>query len=98
MTPQVLEEYKDLISDTTADLKEHLQQLDDTILRLSSGPSTSEYSEDASDEWQAIMEEKQSTQQGLKICAQLSAQIELVEPALRGNGKSLYRPSAHHWD
>lgn len=46
-------------------------------------------------EWMAMVEEKQSTQEGLKICSQLSAQIEQLESASKEHPQFLQQPSAH---
>ncbi|KAH8779926.1 hypothetical protein F5883DRAFT_626228 [Diaporthe sp. PMI_573] len=46
-------------------------------------------------EWMAMLEEKQSTQQGLKICSQLSAQIEQLESTPKEHPQFLQQPSAH---
>jgi chromosome segregation ATPase len=46
-------------------------------------------------EWQAILEEKTSTQHGLFLCAQLSAQIEHFESTSQESSTFMNRPSAH---
>ncbi|KAF9765000.1 hypothetical protein IL306_002696 [Fusarium sp. DS 682] len=79
--PNVLEEYKDLIRDTTNDLQEHIQLLEE---RVHGKPPAVE-----DPVWLAILEEKQSTQEGLKICSQLSAQIEKLESASKENPQCL---------
>ncbi|EHK22088.1 uncharacterized protein TRIVIDRAFT_191735 [Trichoderma virens Gv29-8] len=56
ITLRVLEDYKDMISDITQDLKEHLQRLDEKIQLLS-------HSDQSNTEWQAMIEEKMSIQQ-----------------------------------
>lgn len=86
----MLEDYKDMISDTTQDLKEHLQKLDEKIQLLS-------HSDQNDTEWQAMMEEKKSTQQGLRICAQLSERIEQLEPVPEEPSQFSQRPSAHKY-
>lgn len=65
------------MSDTCAELNDHLKSIEAKIEQLSADASTSQHT---GEEWQAMMEEKRSTQQGLQICAQLSAQIELLVP------------------
>ncbi|CZR37693.1 uncharacterized protein FPRO_07116 [Fusarium proliferatum ET1] len=79
--PNVLEEYKDLIRDTTNDLQEHIHQLEERV--HGKPPAVEDHV------WLAILEEKQSTQEGLKICSQLSAQIEKLESASRENPQCL---------
>lgn len=46
-------------------------------------------------EWEAILEEKASTQQGLSMCAQLSLQIEQFESTTRESSSFSDRSSAH---
>ena len=70
----MLEDYKDMVRDTNQDLKEHMQRLEETIQRLVSEKAPAPAEDDA--EWQALSEEKESTRQGLRICAQLSTQID----------------------
>lgn len=66
-----------MIRDTTIELQQNLQRLEDKVQELSTGgPEASELDET---EWHAMLQEKESTQQGLNMCAQLSAQIELLE-------------------
>jgi len=92
ITPRVLEDYKDMIRDTTTDLREHLQNLEKRVQSLSVG----EAHEPTPDvEWQAMLQEKESTQQGLRICAQLSAQIDQLEPTSKEHPQFSQRPSAY---
>ncbi|KAI0012758.1 hypothetical protein F4779DRAFT_643589 [Xylariaceae sp. FL0662B] len=89
---EVLEDYKDMVSDTTTDLNAHLLDLQEKIDRLKTGDS--EAISDVAVEWQAMLEEKQSTQQGLDMCAQLSAQIMHFESASTEQAQFSGRPSA----
>ena len=66
-----------MISDTTADLDDHMKDVQAKIDRLKSGDAGAV--EDLQLEWQAMLEEKQSTEQGLEICTQLSVQIQKLE-------------------
>ena len=93
ITPEVLEDYKDLISDTTTDLTTHLKDLQEKIDRLKAGDATA--IDDVALEWQAMLDEKESTQQGLNICAQLSAMITQFEASSTENIHFSERPSAH---
>lgn len=95
MTPRVLEDYKDLICDTTVDLKAHLASLEERVQSIGTGSLGGSPSGD--DEWMAMLEEKESTQQGLRICAQLSAQIEQLEPTSTEHPQFMQRPSAHKY-
>ncbi|KAK5651383.1 hypothetical protein OQA88_12540 [Cercophora sp. LCS_1] len=73
ITPTVLEDYKEMVRDTSNDLKGHMERLEATIEILAAKKTLTATKDDA--EWQAMLEEKACTQQGLKICAQLSIQI-----------------------
>lgn len=95
MTPRVLEEYKEMIRDTTADLKEHLQSVAEKVESLALGNAGGPAS--GNTEWQAMVEEKESTQQGLRICAQLSAQVEQLEATSTEHPRFSQRPSAHKY-
>jgi predicted nucleic acid-binding Zn-ribbon protein len=78
VTAAVLKEYKDLITNTTTDLEDHLKEIDDKLQALSSkGSSLS--SEDIV-ERERVQEEKDSTKQCLTICAQVSEHISQVQP------------------
>ncbi|KAH6842469.1 hypothetical protein B0I37DRAFT_381990 [Chaetomium sp. MPI-CAGE-AT-0009] len=84
VTAEGLEGYKLMIKDATADLEDHLKSIDEKL------ESTFSRAADQSDEdaiqleiWQ-MQEERSSTQQGLAICAQLSAQISRIQPMLAG--------------
>jgi hypothetical protein len=76
-TANVLEEYKEMIANTTTDLEDHLKDLDDKMKTLSlQGISISD--EDAV-ERQQIQEEKDSTQQCLGICAKVFTHIDQIQ-------------------
>lgn len=93
ITPRVLEDYKDLISDANADLGERLQKLEKTIQDLSLQSAQS--SHQISREWQAMIDEKKYTQQGLRMAAQLSAQIQILEAVPDEPSQLSDKPSAH---
>ncbi|GJC89249.1 hypothetical protein ColLi_12087 [Colletotrichum liriopes] len=93
ISPEVLEDYKDMISDTTSDLKAHLEDLQGKIDRLKDGDTVA--IDDVAKEWHEMLEEKESTQQGLEMCAQLSAQIVRFESASKERIQFSERPSAH---
>lgn len=82
-----------MISDTTCDLDTHLQDLQEKMTRLREGDVTA--ADDLAIEWNAILEEKQSTHQGLEMCSQLSAQIAAFETASTEHTQFSERPSAH---
>jgi len=83
VTAKLLKEYKDMITNTTADLEEHLREIDHKLQTLSSqGASIStEYTH----ERQQIQEERDSTQQCLEICAQVFTHIEQLQPTASEN-------------
>lgn len=92
LSPGALEEYKDLMSDTKEDLKEHLQRLEVQIKEMSQRNS-----EKDNEELQTLLEEKESTQQGLKICAELSDQIKRLEPEPSPIVEESQQPSARRY-
>lgn len=94
-TPNALEEYKDMIRDTNSDLQEHLQRLDERVQSLAVSGVESSIRDGT--EWQAMLEEKESTQQGLIICSQLSAQIERLESTSKEHPHFSQQPSAHKY-
>lgn len=78
VTEGVVKEYKDMITNATADLQEHLEQIDDKLWTLSqTGEKISGQDET---EWLKIKEEKDSTEKCLQICAQVSEHINRVQP------------------
>lgn len=79
-----------MILDTTLDLKEHLESLEEKV-----GDLQKSIPQDDEAEWAALSEEKESTEQGLKLCAQLSAQIEQFMSLSAENPQFSSRPSAH---
>ncbi|KAH8668915.1 hypothetical protein BX600DRAFT_510967 [Xylariales sp. PMI_506] len=92
VTSQVLEDYKDMIRDAKADLQERLERLEEKIERLSTEDAQSP---DQNEFQRAILEEKESTQQGLRLCAELSAQIQRLEPTVKEHPEFSQHPSAH---
>ncbi|KAH7014455.1 uncharacterized protein B0I36DRAFT_49904 [Microdochium trichocladiopsis] len=91
--PEVLEDYKDLISDTTSDLNNRMQDINQKIERLKNGDPAA--INDIALEWQAMLEEKESTQQGLQMCAQLSNYILQFEITSKEHPQFSGRLSAH---
>ncbi|GFG08403.1 hypothetical protein IFM5058_03906 [Aspergillus udagawae] len=78
VTSSVLEEYKQMIAETTSDLQDHLLDLDSRVQSLQwKGSSRSSPSE-----LEEIREEKASTEQCLNICAGVSEAIEAFEKKL----------------
>ncbi|KAM0435653.1 hypothetical protein ACHAQK_008224 [Fusarium lateritium] len=92
VTRNVIEEYKDLIDDTTADLQKHMKRLDERAHSLA--VPDAESTESDSTDWLAMFEEKQSTRKGLQICLQLSAHIESLESTSSENPQFAQQPSA----
>ena len=77
VTSQVLNDYHQLIGRTTCDLQEHLQKIDENLQLLCS--ERIQTSDEANPEQQRMQEEKESTQQCLKVCAEVSAHINTFE-------------------
>ena len=69
-----------MIKDATADLEDHLKSIDEK-LESTFSQAASRSDEDAI-QMQQMQEERSSTQQGLAICAQLSAHISRIQPLL----------------
>jgi len=78
VTADVLKEYKELITNTTSDLEDHLQEIERKLQNLPlQGDMMSD--EDAAEREQ-IQKEKESTKQCLDICAQVFKQVSQVQP------------------
>lgn len=90
--PEVLATYKDMILDTTSDLDTHLKDLQEKIDRLQAGDATAV--DDIATEWHAMLQEKESTQQGLRMCVELSTQIAQFETTSTEHVHYSDRPSA----
>jgi hypothetical protein len=73
--------YKELISNTSTDLKEHLQNIDEKLQECALNKS--ETLATATNDKQAMLEERESANQCLSICAQVAEHIERVEPTIR---------------
>lgn len=93
MTPEVLEQYKDMIADTTNDLNMHLGEMQQRIDGLKSG--NVEVIDDVAVERDALLAEGQSTKQGLVMYASLSAQIRQFESNSAESPRYSGRPSAY---
>ncbi|KAF4431464.1 beta-lactamase [Fusarium acutatum] len=92
VTRNVIDEYKDMIDDTTADLQKHMQRLDERARSLAIPPAESVESD--STDWLALFEEKESTRKGLQICTELSLHIEALESTSSENPQFSKQPSA----
>jgi DNA-binding ferritin-like protein len=84
-----------MMSETRQGLKEHLDDISERIQELSREESSG--GNPKSLEWEAILEEKQCTQQGLNLCAQLSAQIELLAPTVEEDAAASRASVAHEY-
>jgi hypothetical protein len=78
VTASVLEEYKEVIKNTTADLEDHLQEIDKKLQSLSLQGETISGAD--ATERQQMQEERDSTQQCIGICALVSTHIDQVHP------------------
>ncbi|KAI1839559.1 hypothetical protein JX266_014231 [Neoarthrinium moseri] len=92
ISPDVLEDYKDMVSDTTSDLDTHLRELQEKIDCLKNGQSAA--IDEIAIEWQALLEEKESTKQGLDMCAKLASRIAHFEPTATEHAQFSQRQSA----
>jgi hypothetical protein len=97
VTVNVLEEYKDIITNTTSDLEKHLQEIDNKLQPFSlQGTRTSD--EDRAERAQ-LREEMDSTEQCLRICAQTATdewRVGWYGPfPTRGQGGELLRKLSH---
>ncbi|KAF5551570.1 hypothetical protein FMEXI_3262 [Fusarium mexicanum] len=92
VTRNVIDEYKDMIDDTTADLQKHMQRLDERAQSLAI-PDTESVDSDSTD-WLALFEEKESTRKGLQICTELSSHIRALESTTNENPQFSQQPSA----
>ncbi|OBT46596.1 hypothetical protein VE00_01735 [Pseudogymnoascus sp. WSF 3629] len=76
VTIALLNEYNTMITNTSSDLKEHLQELDERLQAISQGAQAF----DVDDlKQQRIKEEQESAQSCLDICIQVSAHIDDVQ-------------------
>ena len=92
ITPNALEGYKHLMADTTQDLQEHLEEINDRIEFLSCG--VPDDGEQGSPEWQALVAERKCAEQGLEFCAEMSSEIDRLEPTLHGGQQGVPAPVA----
>jgi Fungal N-terminal domain of STAND proteins len=77
VTADVLKEYKEILTNTTSDLEEHLQEIDNRLQTLSlQGSSMTD--EDVT-ERERVQEEKDSTKKCLAICTQASEHADQVK-------------------
>ncbi|KAL2815326.1 hypothetical protein BJX63DRAFT_164281 [Aspergillus granulosus] len=90
VTRQVLQDYKDMIKNTTADLQDRLDEIEDKLKSssLPDEPNTATSREEV----QKIEEERQSTTLCLEICKQVSGYIELYQFKRDGVGQAASPP------
>lgn len=83
------------MSNTSEDLREHLHDINDRINSLgNNGPHDDN---PTSPEWRDLWAEKRCTQQGLEFCAQISSEIERLEPGLQGAAGEMDAPIAREY-
>ena len=92
VTRNAIEEYKDMIDDTTSDLQKHMQRLDERVQSLTA-PDTDNVESDSAD-WLALFEEKESTRKGLQICVELSEHIESLGSTTKETQQFSQQPTA----
>jgi chromosome segregation ATPase len=78
ITITVLKEYKEMIANATSDLEEHLQKIDNKLQSFSL--QGVRISDESTAERQQMLEERDSTQQCLGICAKVSTHIDQLQP------------------
>jgi hypothetical protein len=92
ITTNVLKEYKEMISNTTADLEEHLENIDNRLRTIS--VQGTGISDGDTAERQQIQEERNSTQQCLDICNRVLMQLDQAQPNAFIDFSSTYHPPA----
>jgi Fungal N-terminal domain of STAND proteins len=83
VTVAVLKEYKEMIANTTSDLEEHLQKIDNKLQSFSL--QGARISDEGTAERQQMQEERDSIQQCLGICAKVLTHIDHLQPIVLGN-------------
>lgn len=78
ITVKVLKEYQEMITNTTSDLEDHFQKIDNKLQTLSIQGTG--ISNDDAIERQQMQEERDSTQKCLDICAEVSSHIDQLQP------------------
>ncbi|EDN04893.1 predicted protein [Histoplasma mississippiense (nom. inval.)] len=90
VTATVLNEYRDMIKNTTSDLEDHLQDVENKLDSFI--PKGTKMEHEDSMQWSRIQEERNSTQQCLRICAdalehkhaeRLKARLEAMSQAAK---------------
>ena len=90
ISPKVLEDYKDMISDNKADLEACLRSVEDKINRIQTRDSLAI---NKVPQQTTILKEKETTQIGLDLCVQLSAQLVEFEATQTEDSPALDRLS-----
>lgn len=85
LTAESLDRYKSMIQDTTTDLEDHLQNVDEKLQSAFLQAAEQSGSDEDAALVRQMQEERSSTQQCLAICARLSAYIGQIQPTLAAN-------------
>ncbi|EDN04875.1 predicted protein [Histoplasma mississippiense (nom. inval.)] len=80
VTATVLNEYRDMIKNTTSDLEDHLQDVENKLDSFI--PKGTKMEHEDSMQWSRIQEERNSTQQCLRICADALEHIDKLQPKI----------------
>ncbi|OJD20126.1 hypothetical protein ACJ73_08540 [Blastomyces percursus] len=80
VTATVLNEYKDMIANTTSDLEDHLKEFEDKLDSFI--PKGAKMEQEDSVQWDRIQEERNSTKQCLQICADALEHIDKLRPKI----------------
>ncbi|KAF2257434.1 hypothetical protein BU26DRAFT_446892 [Trematosphaeria pertusa] len=83
VTVDILNEYKEMITKTTTNLEEHLEDIDYKLREISAHGSA-KFDENAAEQ-KEMEEERDSTKKCLEICAEVSAHIDKVQPGAFGS-------------
>ncbi|KAE8358040.1 hypothetical protein BDV27DRAFT_75047 [Aspergillus caelatus] len=96
VTANVLEEYKEMIAEATSDLQDHLQGINDRVKSIEETGHVQHLDFDLS----VVREEKESTEQCLAICTQVSSYIEGMQTRLPRDSQNVpmltVKPASHN--
>ncbi|EGC46698.1 conserved hypothetical protein [Histoplasma capsulatum var. duboisii H88] len=90
VTAAVLIEYKDMIANTTSDLEDHLQDIENKLDSFI--PKGSKMEHEDSVQWSRIQEERNSTQQCLQICTDALEHIDKLKPKILTENATAFIP------
>ncbi|EEH11709.1 conserved hypothetical protein [Histoplasma capsulatum G186AR] len=89
-TAAFLIEYKDMIANTTSDLEDHLQDIENKLDSFI--PKGAKMEHEDSVQWSRIQEERNSTQQCLQICTDALEHIDKLKPKILTENPTAFIP------